>query len=273
MADDKSMEAKAQFYAENQTQDPRSPVGSYTLPCGHLTADGELVKDVVLREFSGVEEDILAAERLESSKKMELILSNTLLQVGTTQDPNEIAKLIPQLPVGDRVFLLLSTRRTSLGDSFPYITKCPECKHKDLFIVDLDECRLIEMPDPVKRVYDVEIPGHSVRWHVMTGIRESKIQAFPLAQRKNDAVSLSILARVELLDDKPVNLQQIKQLSMSQRNALRDSFSENEGGVDTGVSFDCASCGHEWEEDLDISQQGFFFPSAALRSWKRKSTS
>lgn len=273
MADDRSMEAKAQFYAENQTQDPKSPVGSYTLPCGYVTEEGEVIKDVVLREFSGVEEDILAAERLESAKKMELILSNTLLQVGTTQDHNEINKIIPKLPVGDRVFLLLSTRRTSLGDTFPYITKCPECKHKDLYIVDLDECRLIEMPDPAKRVYDCEIPGHTVRWHVMTGEREAKIQAFPLSQRKNDAVSLSILARIELLDDRPTNLQQIKQLSMAQRNALRDEFAEHEGGVDTAVRFDCGNCGHEWEEDLDISQQGFFFPSAAQRSWKRKSTS
>jgi len=274
MTDEKDMASKAQWYAENQTQDPKSPIASYVLPCGWLDEDGNLVRDVVLREFSGVEEDILASEKLQSAQKMEMILANTLVKLGNIDDARVISEILPKMPVGDRVFLLLSTRRTSLGDSFPYIAKCPECRHKELFTVDLDELKIQPMPDPTKRVFDAEIPGgHSVRWHVMTGERELKISAFPLQQRKNASVSLSILARLELLDDHPVNLPQIQRLSMEQRNALRDMFSENEGGVDTSVEFECPACGAEWEEDLDISQRGFFFPSAAQRSWKRKSTS
>jgi len=271
---EEAMATKAQFYAENQTQDPKSPLGSYELPCGYLDEDGQLVKDVVLKEFSGGEEDILASERLQSTQKMELILANTLVKVGTITDRDRISGIIPKLPVGDRVFLLLSTRRTTLGDSFPYVAKCPECRHKELFIVDLDELKIRPMPDPSRRIFDEELPGgHTVRWHVMTGEREAKINAFPLAQRKQAAVSLSILARLELFDDKPVNLPQIQEWSMSLRNCLRDMFAEGEGGVDTAVAFECAGCGNEWEEDLDISQQGFFFPLAAQRSWKRKSTS
>jgi hypothetical protein len=274
MADEKDLAAKAQWVAENKTQDPKSPVASYVLPCGHLDGDGNLIKDVVIREFKGVEEDILASDKLQANQKMEMVLTNTLVKLGSISDQEALAAILPKLPVGDRVFLLLSARRTTLGDTFPYVTKCPECKHKELFMVDLDELTIQPMPDPTKRVFDGEIPGgHTVRWHVMTGERENKISAFPLAQRKSAAVSLAILARLELLDDKPVNLPQIQQLSMGQRNALRDMFSECEGGVDTSVSFDCPNCGNEWEEELDISQQGFFFPLAAQRSWKRKSTS
>lgn len=270
---DKAMASKAQFYAENQTQDPKSPVGSYVLPCGYLDEEGQLIKDVVLKEFGGDDEDILGSEGLQASQKMEMILSNTLVQLGTINDRKTISEILPKLPVGDRVYLLLSTRRTTLGDSFPYVAKCPECKRKDLFIVDLDELVVQPMPDPMMRVFDGKFEGHTVRWHVMTGERELKISAYPLAERKRSAVSLSILARVELLDDKPTNLMRIKALSMRQRNSLRDMFAEHEGGVDTAVQFDCGNCGNEWEEDLDISQKGFFFPSAAQRSWKRKSTS
>ena len=273
MSDDKAMASKAQFIAENATQDPKSPVGSYVLPCGYIDADGQLIRDVILKEFGGHDEDTLGSEALQASQKMEMILANTLVQLGPISDPKTISEIIPKLPVGDRVYLLLSTRRTTLGDSFPYVAKCPECKRKDLFIVDLDELTVQTMPDPTKRVFDAEFDGHTVRWHVMTGERELKISSYPLAERKRSAVSLSILARVELIDDKPTNLMQIKSLSMRQRNQLRDMFAENEGGVDTAVQFDCSNCGNEWEEDLDISQKGFFFPSAAQRSWKRKSTS
>lgn len=271
---DKDMATKAQWIAENQTQDPKAPVAGYELPCGHLDDEGHLVKDVVIREFKGIEEDILGSDKLPPNQKMEMILSNTLVKVGTNDDPRFISQVLSKLPVGDRVFLLLSARRTTLGDVFPYVAKCPDCKHKDLYTVDLDELKIQPMPTPEQRVYDGEIPGgHTVRWHVMTGEREQKINSFPLAQRKSAAVSMAILARLELLDDKPVNLPQIQKLSMSQRNALRDMFAEHEGGVDTAVQFECANCGNEWEEELDISQQGFFFPLAAQRSWKRKSTS
>lgn len=272
--DDKAAAAKSQWIAENQTQDPKSPLAGFSLPCGYLDEEGNLVTEVVIREFKGIEEDILGSDKIQANQKMDLILSNTLVQIGPVSDPQIVASILPKLPVGDRVFLLLAARRTTLGDIFPYVAKCPECKRKDLFTVDLSELRIQAMKDPMRRVYDGDISGpHTVRWHVMTGEREAKLGSFPAAQRKSAAVSLAILARLELLDDRPANLAQIQQLSMGQRNALRDMFAENEGGVDTSLSFDCAHCGAEWEEELNISQQGFFFPLAAQRSWKRKSTS
>jgi hypothetical protein len=34
----------------------------------------------------------------------------------------------------------------------------------------------------------------------------------------------------------------------------------------------CPNCQHEFKKDLDVSQTGFFFPSRALKEWKKKSS-
>ena len=36
------------------------------------------------------------------------------------------------------------------------------------------------------------------------------------------------------------------------------------------LAVDCPSCGTAYDSELDISQQGFFNPSATLSNWKKK---
>ena len=154
---------------------------------------------ILVTEFSGVEEDILAAEKVESRAKMEALLTNCTQSIGPIRNKEEIARIIQKLPVGDRVYLLLSIRRTTLGDEYPYVATCPSCGHKDLFVVDLNEFVYRPMQDPMKRVYEVTLTdGIEARWHIMTGDREARIANMPLQNRKNDKVTLSILARLEL---------------------------------------------------------------------------
>lgn len=263
-------EAQAQFIAEGQISEARSPLQSWTLPCGHL--DGEtLVRDVVVREFRGYEEDILASEKLNPQEKIDMITLNCLQRLGACQDKQLLAPILEGLPVGDRVFLLFCARRTTLGDKYPYMNKCPSCKKEDLYSVHLSECKVREMPEPLVRIFDTKLPsGVDTRWHVMTGRDEKRVAGL---SRRDDSVTISILGRVELLAGKPPSIQALKELGMHDRNFLRDAFQEHEGGVDLEVSFECAKCGFSWESDLDITQRGFFFPLAAQRRWRQKSGS
>jgi hypothetical protein len=270
-----SDEATANMIAEGQIADPKGSLGSFELPCGWIDDEGNILDQVVVREFSGGEEDILASDKMDSRSKMETVLVNCIQSIGNIRDKERIVKIAPELTVGDRVFLLLAIRRTTLGDKYPYIETCPECNKRDLYVVDLDELAVRKMPKPEQRIYECKLPksGLDVRWHVMTGHREAKISNMPVIHRKNDSVTLAILARIELIGEKPAGVHQIKSLSLADRNTLRDMFEEHEGGVDMSTDFECSKCGHEWSRDVSVTQQGFFFPSAALRAWKRKSTS
>lgn len=268
------LQMQSEMLAENQIQDPKAPFSSWTLPCGWAAPDGSIVREVLVRQIKGHEEDMLASDKMTAAAKAESITLNCLQQVGAVQDRRALAEILQDLPVGDRMYLLLCVRRTTLGDKYPYMAKCPtgpECGKEDLFSVDLDECRVIPMADPKKRVFDVVLPsGIEARWHVMTGRDESRIAQY---NRKQNEVTVSLLGRVELLGGKPATLASLKDLGMPDRNYLRDCFEEVEGGVDMEVEFQCEKCEHVWTANLDMTQRGFFFPLAAQRRWRTKSGS
>ena len=136
--------------------------------------------------------------------------------------------------------------------------------------MDLSEFESKPMPNPEIRNYDLTLPKakHKVRMKVLTGRGEEAIST--AAQKGKDVISTAILARIESINDKPATINDLKELPLADRNFLRSSWEENEGGVDTSMQLTCASCNHDYETELDISQPGFFNPSATLATWKKK---
>lgn len=139
-------------------------------------------------------------------------------------------------------------------------------------MVDLSELEIREMTDPKVRFYEVELPSSKkkVRMKVLTGRGEEAISK--AASRGKDIITTAIFCRIESIDDKPGTMKDLKRLVLSDRNFLRDQWEGHEGGVDTEVTIECPNCDFEYDTELDISQMGFFNPSAALRSWKKKSS-
>ena len=126
------------------------------------------------------------------------------------------------------------------------------------------------MPDPMLRSFDLTLPsGRNVRFHPMVGKDEALLAK---AGDKEGALSLGMLARIDMIDDKPPSLALVQGMSLRDRSALRDAFDEVEGGVDTSLEMVCPKCEHEFDRDLDVSQAGFFFPSRALKRSKKKSS-
>lgn len=250
---------------ENQAREPKSALGLFTLPCGYLDADGKLYTEVSLREITGEEEDMLAAKKVPTSRKLNELLARCTERIGPITDKGQIATLVPELLVGDSVYLLLAIRRVSLGDEYPFEEKCPECEKRSLFTVDLSELEIYSMPDPARRVYDETLPsGRKVRFSAMNGRRQER-----LVEQGLDNRSQAILARLDLLDEKPPSMEAVKTLSMRDRNYLTDLFNDVEGGVDTTLQLTCPKCDADFERMMEV-QAGFFFPSGGKRNSKRK---
>lgn len=247
-----------------QMETPKGANGVYELPCGYLDPrTQELSKDVELREITGHEEDMLASQQVPSHAKITQLLAGCVTRIGSVTDPGLIAGIVQQLPVGDRVYLIFSIRRVTLGDELPVRERCPECKTTTLFMVDLGEdLQPKPMKDPMKRVFDVVLPsGIPARFRVSTGLDEANLSKLNKRQaHKSDALSQALLMRLELLGGEKPTLKMVKSLGMRDRNFLREQYQEVEGGVDTTLELACPSCGHEWEKDLDLSAANFFFP-------------
>lgn len=252
-----------------QMETPKGANGVYELPCGYLDPQTqELIKDVELREITGHEEDMLASQQVPSHAKITQLLSGCVTRIGSVTDPGLIAGIVQQLPVGDRVYLIFSIRRVTLGDELPVREKCPECKTTTLFMVDLGEdLQPRPMKDPMRRVFDVTLPsGILARFRVSTGMDEANLSKLTKRQKhKADALSQALLMRLEMLGGEKPTLKMVKSLGMRDRNFLREQYQEVEGGVDTTLELECPACGHEWEKDLDLSAANFFFPGGRRR--------
>lgn len=252
-----------------QMETPKSVIGVFELPCGYYDeTTRELHTEVQVREITGIEEDMLASQQISSAQKISSLLTGCVTRVGPETDRGKIARMVADLTVGDRVFLIFAIRRVTLGDELPVRESCPACKTTTLFMVDLaKDMQARKMKDPTKRVFDVTLPsGLTARFRVSTGGDEERLAKIVKRNKQApDALSQSILMRLELLGDEKPTLQVVKSLGMRDRNFLRDQFQEVEGGVDTALELECPSCGNEWEKDLDLSAASFFFPGGRRR--------
>jgi len=252
------------IHTVNQMETAKGSNGIFELPCGYLDPrTQELHTEVQVQEITGNEEDMLASQQVPSALKISNLLAGCVVRIGTETDKGLISGMVQNLTVGDRVFLVFAIRRVTLGDELPVREKCPECKTTTLFMVDLaEDLTSRPMKDPTKRIFDVTLPsGTPARFRVSTGHDEAALAKLVKRQKhKSDALSQSLLMRLEMLGDEKPTLKMVKSLGMRDRNFLRDQFQEVEGGVDTALELECPSCGHEWEKDLDLSAANFFFP-------------
>jgi len=264
MSDEKQRVTEQAMFQEHQVQDPHAPLGVFDLPCGYLAPNGELIKEVRVREITGAEEDMLAVRTMNGGKKMTQLIGNCLEQLGPVVDRPLLLKLARDLTIGDRVFLLFAIRRVTLGDVFPVEEKCPECQKKSNFYIDVSKLTIKAMPTPSKRVYAYTSTSGktTAQWHVMTGKDEEALSALA----SSDALSGALLARLDVLNGGPPTLDTVKKLSLPERTALREEFDRHEGGVDTEAAVECGHCGHEFKVELNPGATGFFFPSRVRKA-------
>lgn len=254
---------------QNQLDTPKSTHGQFDLPCGYLDSAGNLHTAIHLREMTGREEDLLASNKLSPQRKINALIVNCMVGIGSITDRNQFAEIVPQLPIGDRVFLLLALRRTSLGDEYPVEEACPSCGVKSNYLLNLADLETKPMADPKKRVTEVTLPsGKKARFRIGMGIDEERVAKVPDEEKP----STLLLTRTEVLDGKVPTMLDIKALSWRDRQALRAAFDDNDGGVDTELDLTCPACNHEFQKELDIGQQGFFFPHLAQKALKTKSS-
>lgn len=262
--------AGSEVVVTQQLDTPKSSTQMGELPCGYIDAGGTLHTEVVVREITGAEEDILAARKVKIGKKMNELLGRCLQRVGTITDRSEIMRSVAEMTLGDRVYLMFLIRRATLGDAYPFEVQCGSCGKKSDFVVDLSTLEISKPKDPKKRVFDVSLPsGRTARFRVATGKDEEKLTD---AMEGMDSLSQALLIRLELLDGKPPTMEALKAMGLRDRAFLRDQFIDQEGGVETDVEAECAKCGNEFRATVDVGQAGFFFPSGTRRGLKKRSS-
>lgn len=262
---------------------PRASEGVFMLPAGYLDDDGVLHREVQIREMTGEEEDLMGARSGDFAARMNQVMANCTMRIGTIEERPRILTIIRKLPIADRTFLFTALRRVSLGDEYTMEVECPKCDKTSRMILDLGTLAVKGMPDPEKRVYDVTLPsGKLAKWKIMTGEEEEKLSTLRDASNMRDVLSYAIMMRLVEYDGQKLELggrltdargkvsfdkegrtflKLVKGMSSRDRNFLRKEFGDHEAGMDTDVEFECPECSAKFTGSFDPTQVGFFFPS------------
>ncbi len=259
-------------------EEVKPSVDEFTLPGGFIYMN-EVFDKVMLREISGEEEDVLAAKNMTTTVKMDTVLSNCIEKLFREHpegaDPEEgkapieitekglMRKAVQGMTIGDRVMLILALRRISLGDEYLFQVSCPdqtECKNRFTANVFLSELPEKPMDDKMKRNFDLELPsGMTAKIRILEGRDESAVSRHK--DLKQDILTTALSLRVSEINGEKADMTVLKKLGMKDRNFIRNSFDKHDGGVETTIDVVCPNCGREFTMDVDVGQQGFFFPS------------
>jgi hypothetical protein len=251
---------------------PRPSVGHYKLPCGWIDADGKVHRDIVVREMTGVEEELLAG-RGDILPRMNKVMANCLQQIGPHKCDGDV-RIVNQMTVVDRMVLLIALRRASLGDDYTVEGTCPACSAKDRYTLDLSRLKTTETDDGALRTITTTTKaGNSLTFHVMTGEDEAWLARARDKLKGEGMVTLNMLCRIDEFAGHKIerdvtkrrefmqSVALIANLGVRERAFIRKQIQEAEGEIDLKLEVTCKACGNEWGSNLNVADPGFFFPS------------
>jgi hypothetical protein len=204
-------------------------------------------------------------------------LEDLILSLETEQGMKwggDIKEAVFKLSAGDLETILLKIRENTFGAKYYHEQECPNCKHlnKDLRI-DLDKLELDTMPlsnmlDKSKRT--TTLPKSGLEVELKPLYLKDLFEAVKIASNKTDELITSALAlSIKRMGDKSkVTSKDLEEIPVTDLMFLNE-FAENiilEGGIDTDITTDCASCKKEFTYKLNVYDPAFFSPTRVSKN-------
>ena len=208
-----------------------------------------------LREMTGAEEEILTNPRLiRSGDAVNQVLANCVARLGENKAPS--VKDVLDLLSGDRLFLLVRLRQVSLGDEVSLELTCtnPSCRQMNPVLVNLEELEVTKYT--AEREFKLTLP---VAKRVVTFVHLDGHLEKRLAALKEPSISSAMMMRIREIDEKAPNKKVLSELTLKDRNALREAMREADAGIDTTIETECEACGTKLRARLE-AEPAFLFP-------------
>lgn len=244
----------------------------FVLPVGYVDEAGKCHDVVIMREMTGVEDDMLGNDDLPVGERVTAVLSSCIEKLGDVSDKETIRKAVSdELETGfplteqDRVAAMVFLRRATIGDVYKFERRCPRCgemarnRQTDLRELKIDKCE-----HPERRRVSVKLPRSGQEAVLKVLSAKGAVKIGRLRPTQKDLKSLALCARLVSLDGKSMDdprtaLDAVKRLPQADRNVLRQAYNAMEAFVETDIDVDCRNpiCGATWKFPLDVGQ-GFF---------------
>lgn len=244
------------------------------LPCGYFK-DGQIHKEAEIIPMTGLTRKAIARDdvRTNSAKVTDVILLQCLKRVGTLLGINN--RLVGDLLLGDRDFLLLEIRRISMGDIINSATECEDCKNKIEVKFNIDEIKVYPLNEKEcetldgQRVFRIQSSSPPVNAAFRFPRGEDQYAILPLLQKNPVEANYRLYAAclVEWNGNKgPFAASFFESLPVSTLDVIDGEFTERLPGPDLSQEVSCPVCSSGIEMTFQGSDFLFRLPKRGQRS-------
>lgn len=232
------------------------------LPAGYYDVESaQVYKKVVVREMTGVEEDILLnAEYARSGVVLNKILEN----ICELKDKPGI-KFINDLLIVDQYFLMVQARILTYGNVYAFEVAHDKdmggCGAKTTIRLELDSLEFSGPEDPTELEASVVLPKSGIKVVFKKNQGKDQSALLKLTQRNSqDKISQVLQYRTKAVyspDGTELDKSIIKNIPAMDRKFLREYMNKSEGKAETELNTFCATCGEPMKIEMPLGADFF----------------
>lgn len=216
------------------------------------------IRQATIRELNGHDEQLLASSNNFYPPFKTSLLLEKVTKFNNVPPDFDILQIIRNLPIGDRIALILHLRKITIGSILHCTIKCPHCK--DNLSIDLPVDSILQPPkNNPQTTYTIDIEGYTLEIKPING---SDLETVTLInQNTTTPNNLSeTLLRACITSSQPILPYN---LSPQFQEQLGTKLSEIDPQADLTLNINCLSCKKAFKTTLDI--EDFFFQEITSR--------
>ncbi len=224
----------------------------FDLPGGLLQYNGEVLKEVEVRELTGRDEEALAKVN-NLAKLLNTALVRGIVRIGS-EKPDDT--LVNSLLAGDRDYILLRIYTTTFGREVESTRFCSSCNTDVNLKFDLLDKVTVKSIAIEDTVFSVETSKGTALVSLPTGYTQTALLSEPnktMAELKTKLLEQTVkkIGETELLLDKKGP---VLNLSIKDRQAIDKELAERQFGPQLqDIKVDCPNCGSEMGVSLSVA--------------------
>ncbi len=242
-----------------------------TLPIG-LDIDGVRYREVIIDEMNGIDEENLASPKIKNNgaKAISILLRRCIQEVvgyvsrKTNRNLLLSEDIVKKMYAADREYLVMCIKGLSDSLEVALDIECTECGQESFHKLNLADLDVYEWDESEPKL-EVELPRgfynqkqgtyhNKLVWKLPNGSIQEKLGGVKQNELASYMMASGIVS-VEGMQFTP-GLEEVRSLSLTDRNAFASAIVENSVGVDTTMNLECPYCGSQFERSVDI--MGFF---------------
>ena len=251
---------------------------------GITDVSADWLRFVHLKPMEGIEEDMITNRQYaRDGSTIQKILESVILGFGPEPDdifnlPKEKKeKLIGQIHLADTGYLVARLRAWSLdiegdeemeeGSIFRFEATCPvlSCKRKERYLVDMREQPLTFRENNPGLFWEMKTSQGVLKLKYLTCEDNKKLARVQKESPDRLLTMKLFLQCVSMNEQKITSYDVVRRWGTGLRNKVRRKIQENDFGMDMTVHNVCPACSTEFDIDMPLVNESFFFPSGIQR--------